>query len=282
MTVDVKTTGQAFGAVVRGVDFSKPVLTETIKYMRAAWLENHVLVFPEQRLNNDDLVRFAEYFGPIGDDPFFAPISGHDRIAAVRRRADETSPLFAEVWHSDWSFMTTPPAGTCLYGIDIPPEGGDTLFANERAAWDAMTDVMRERLSNLIAVHTAKRAYSKNGRYSKDKYSGSMDIRPSDVALETQTHQLIRPHPETGCLGVFGGSYVQDFEGISSEKAGAIKNELGEWLARPEFVYRHKWEKDMLVLWDNRCVLHRATGGYEGFDRLLHRLTIADDEAYYL
>lgn len=281
MTIDVAPTGQAFGAVVRGINFSARIDVETIKAVRAAWLDHHVLVFPEQPLENEDLVRFAEYFGPIGEDPFFAPIKGHDRIAAIRRKADEFAPLFAEVWHSDWSFMQVPPAGTCLYGIDIPAEGGDTFFADQHAAWDAMPDEMRGRMAKLVAVHSAKRAYAKDGRYAEDTYKGSMDIRPSDSALDTQTHPLIRPHPETGRLGVFGGSYVQGFDGVEVDAAEELKDELREWLARPEFVYRHKWGKGMLVLWDNRCVLHRATGGYEGYDRLLHRLTIADDASYY-
>ena len=279
--LEITSTGQACGAVVRGVNFCDDVSTETLKTIRVAWLKHHVLTFPSQKLNNNDLVRFAEYFGPIGDDPYFAPIDGHDRIAAVRREADETAPLFAEVWHSDWSFMNTPPAATCLYGLNIPLVGGDTLFANEHKAWEEMPESLRQKFLGKMACHSAKRAYSKEGRYSEDTYKGSMSIRPSDTALASQNHSLIRPHPETGRLGVFGGSYIYDLEETTKDEAGELLVELREWLDRPEFVYRHKWENDMLVLWDNRCVLHKATGGYEGHARLLYRLTIADDPKYY-
>ena len=198
--LEITPTGQACGAVVRGVDFCADVSTDTLKTIRSAWLAHHVLIFPNQTLDNDRLVRFAEYFGPIGDDPYFAPIEGHDRIAAVRREADETAPLFAEVWHSDWSFMSTPPAATCLYGLDIPPIGGDTLFANEHKAWEEMSESLRQKLSDKMACHSAKRAYSKEGRYSKDTYKGSMSIRPSDSALASQSHPLIRPIPRQAAL----------------------------------------------------------------------------------
>jgi len=140
---------------------------------------------------------------------------------------------------------------------------------------------LRQKLSDKMACHSAKRAYSKEGRYSKDTYKGSMSIRPSDSALASQNHPLIRRHSETGRLGVFGGSYIYDLEETAEDETGKLLVELREWLDRPEFVYRHKWEKDMLVLWDNRCVLHKATGGYEGHARLLHRLTIADDPKFY-
>lgn len=279
--LEMAPTGQACGAIVRGVDFSAPLTSDILKSIRSAWLEHHVLVFPEQNLSNDDLVRFAEYFGPIGDDPYFAPIPGHDRIAAVRREADETSPIFAEVWHSDWSFMSTPPAGTCLYGLTIPPIGGDTLFADEQKAWEAMPADLRRKFEGKTAHHSAKRAYSNDGRYSKETYKGSMDIRPSDSALASQDHPLVRPHPESGATGVFGGSYVYGISGMEEGESAELLAELRAWLERPEFVYRHKWEEGMLVLWDNRCVLHKATGGYEGHARLLHRLTIADDSSYY-
>lgn len=260
-----------------GVDLSQPLDDGTVAEIRAAWLEHHVLAFPDQAMSDDDLERFTLSFGGFGQDPFIAPVPGREHVIAVERRADETSPLFAENWHSDWSFQARPPAGTCLYGITIPPHGGDTLFANQHAALDAMPDAMRAKLEGKVAIHSAKRAYAPDGFYGEgDKAKRSMDIRPSRDAEATQTHPLIRKHPETGRQGLFSCfGYIVGIEGMDDAEAIPLLIELYQWQGREEFQYRHKWRKDMLLMWDNRSVLHAATGGYDGFDRLLHRTTIA-------
>ena len=246
-----------------------------IAEIRSAWLAHHVLVFPDQAMDNDALERFTLQFGGFGDDPFIAPIPGRKHIIAVERRADETSPLFAENWHSDWSFQARPPAGTCLYGINIPPLGGDTLFANQHAALDAMPDGLRARIEGKIAVHSAKRAYAPDGAYG-DSAKRSMDIRPSADADATQLHPFIRAHPETGKLGLFSCfGYIIGLEDMDDAEALPLLMELYQWQGREDFHYRHRWQKNMLVMWDNRSLLHSATGGYDGHDRLLHRTTIA-------
>ena len=133
MTLSVTPTGSACGAVVTGVDISRELPAELVAELRAHWLEHKVLVYPDQKMSNTDLERFSQYFGELGDDPFFGHIEGYEHICAIQRAADETAPVFAEFFHSDWSFMKVPPAGTALYGITIPPEGGDTLFADQVA-----------------------------------------------------------------------------------------------------------------------------------------------------
>lgn len=272
----VTPSGQSCGAAVTGIDLSKPLGDEQVAEIRAAWLEHHVLSFPGQDMSNDDLERFTLYFGDFGQDPFFAPIEGREHIAAIRRDADETSPLFAENWHSDWSFQEHPPAGTCLLGITIPPVGGDTLFANQHAALDAMPPDMRAKYEGLTAIHSAMLAYAPDGAYGEKDAGRSMAIRPDETARETQLHPLVREHPETGRPGLFSCmGYIIGFEGMAQEDALPLLQELYVWQSRDEFVYRHKWEPDMLIMWDNRSVLHCATGGYEGHDRLLHRTTIA-------
>ena len=199
----VTPSGQSCGAAVTGIDLSKPLGDEQVAEIRAAWLEHHVLSFPGQDMSNDDLERFTLYFGDFGQDPFFAPIEGREHIAAIRRDADETSPLFAENWHSDWSFQEHPPAGTCLLGITIPPVGGDTLFANQHAALDAMPPEMRARYEGLTAIHSAMLAYAPDGAYGEKDAGRSMAIRPDETARETQLHPLVREHPETGRPGLF-------------------------------------------------------------------------------
>ncbi len=273
----VEPSGQACGATVTDVDLTQPLDATTVADIRTAWLEHHVLAFPDQAMDDDDLERFTLAFGGFGHDPFIAPIPGRDHVIAVERRADERSPLFAENWHSDWSFQARPPAGTCLYGITIPPVGGDTLFANQHAALDAMPDAMRAKLEGKMAIHSAKRAYAPDGFYGEgDKAERSMDIRPSRDAEATQLHPLIRKHPETGREGLFSCfGYIIGIEGMDDAEALPLLIELYQWQGREEFQYRHKWQPDMLLMWDNRSVLHAATGGYDGHDRLLHRTTIA-------
>ena len=275
MKLDITPSGQACGATVRGVDLLKPLAKEAAGAIRAAWLEHQVLAFPDQKLTDEQLEDFTLHFGPFGEDSFIAPIPGHPHIIAVKRAANETSPIFAESWHSDWSFQARPPQGTCLYGKTIPPVGGDTLFTNQYLALEQMPADLRGRIEGKRAVHSAKNAYAPTGMYGKGDTGRSMDIRPSEEAQATQTHPIIKAHPETGRQSLFGcAGYIVGIEGLDQQEGWDLITEIYRWQTRPEFQYRHKWTKDMLVMWDNRCTLHMATGGYAGHERLLHRTTI--------
>lgn len=277
MDIRIEASGQACGATVRGVDLSEPLDAQTVSTLRSAWLEHHVLSFPDQQMDDDDLERFTTCFGPFGDDPFIAPIPGRQHIIAVERRADEQAPIFAESWHTDWSFQATPPDGTCLLGITIPDRGGDTLFADQHRALASMPSSLRARIEDLTALHSAKMAYAPEGLYGEADAASdrSMDIRPSREADTLQRHPLVRRHRETGEPGLFGClGYIIGFDGMDDEAALTLLLELLEWQSREEFQYVHHWAPGTLLMWDNRSVLHRATGGYEGQDRLLHRTTI--------
>ena len=272
----VEPSGQACGARVTGVDLSGPLDAETVAAIRAAWLTHLVLSFPDQRMDDDALERFTNAMGGFGIDPFFAPIPGRQHIAAILREADERTPLFAENWHSDWSFQAQPPAGTCLLAIEIPPKGGDTLFANQHAAWDALPAARQAEWGDLAAIHSARLAYAPDGSYGTRDEGRSMAIRPGEEARAEQTHPLVPAHPETGRRGFYSTlGYIVGIEGMDDAEAFPLLREIAAWQAHEEFVYRHVWEPGMLILWDNRSVLHRATGGYEGHRRELHRTTIA-------
>jgi|TARA_B110000971_G_scaffold160880_1_gene164456 taurine dioxygenase len=275
----IKPIDAPCGAFITGVDLGTGLALKEIAEIRRAWLQHHVLVFPEQKLDNADIERFVLSFGRFGEDPFFDPIKGHNHIAAIRRDADEKTPLFADNWHTDWSFQAKPPIGTCLYGIKIPASGGDTLFANQQLAFAELPADFKARIEHLTAIHSAASAYSPDGLYSDKLVSNagrSMDIVVSEEARKTQTHPLIRPHTETGRPAIYStAGYIQGFVELGADESKALLAELYEFQSSAKFVYRHKWEKNMLVLWDNRSVLHKATGGYDGHDRLLHRATIS-------
>lgn len=278
MRIEVESSGQVCGATVTGVDLTASLEPETVSSIRSAWLQHHVIAFPGQPMSDDDLERFTTHFGGFGDDPYIAPVAGRQHVIAVRRDADEAAPLFAENWHSDWSFQQRPPSGTCLRSITIPPVGGDTLYADQHAALDAMPADLRVRLEGKMAIHSARGGYAPSGTYGEtdQQTDRSMDIRPSETAMATQLHPIIREHPETGRPGIFGCiGYIIGIDGMADDEARELLFELYAWQTRDEFVYSHRWQPDMLVMWDNRSVLHKATGGYDGHDRLLHRTTIA-------
>ncbi|MFZ1742030.1 MAG: TauD/TfdA family dioxygenase [Pontixanthobacter sp.] len=276
MTIEITPAPAVCGAAVTGVDLCGNLDAKTIESIRAAWLKHRVLAFPDQKMDDDALERFTLAMGGFGEDPFFVPIPGRRNIAAILREADETTQLFAENWHSDWSFLAKPPAGTCLVAVDVPATGGDTLFADQIAAFAALPDARKQQLRALTAIHSARGAYSPDGAYGKNDQGRSMAIRPSESAMNTQMHPLITRHPETGEEGIFStAGYIIGIEGMNDSEGFALLSELHKWQTRDEFVYRHQWSPGMVILWDNRSVLHRATGGYEGHRRELHRTTIA-------
>lgn len=277
MAIEVTRQQASCGALIRGVDLTKDLIADEVAEIRAAWLKHQVVAFPDQPMEIADIERFAAYMGPNGEDPYIEAIAGHPRVVQVKREADEKTPIFAETWHSDWSFLKRPPAATVLYGNIIPPTGGDTLFSNQYAAWDALSGSMRALLKDKMAIHSARKGYAKDGMYGERDKGRSMAIRYGDSALKTQLHPLARAHTETGRLALYvSPGYTIGIEGIPDDEAIPILKELYAHQARPEFIYRHKWAQRMLIMWDNRSVIHAATGGYEGHRRLLHRITVAD------
>ncbi|MEQ8406504.1 MAG: TauD/TfdA family dioxygenase [Oceanicaulis sp.] len=275
--IEVTPSGAALGAQVTGVDLSAPLEAETVAALRRAWLDHLVLAFPGQPMSHDDLERFTTYFGAFGDDPFIAPLPERPHIIEVKRAANETASVFAAAWHSDWSFQDTPPAATILHSKTIPPVGGDTLFCNMYRAYERLSDETKDRIEGLSAVHSAGLAYAPDGVYGEnDGPDRSMTIRPDPRAHTTRTHTVVKTHPETGRKALFvNPGYVRTIEGVSDEEAFLLLMELYEACHAQDNVYRHRWAPDMLLMWDNRCTQHMATGGYDGHARLLHRTTVA-------
>ena len=277
MSVEIIPTDQACGAEIRGIDLNRALSDSERESCISALLTHKVIFFADQNLDEDGLERASLQFGPFGDDPFIAPIAGREHIIAVCRKANEKAPIFAENWHTDWSFQEQPPAATCLFGITVPPNGGDTWYADQVAAARALPAELRRTLSGRQGIHSAKLPYAPEGAYGDaDRATDrSMDIRADRSAESTMLHPLLSPHPESGEERIYGCvGYLIGIEGIPDNEALEILMALLEHQTQPEFVYQHQWKANMLTLWDNRAVLHRATGGYEGHDRLLHRTTI--------
>lgn len=275
----VKKIDSPLGVIVHDLDLTQPLDTGTLTALRKTWLEHQLLVIPSQSISISDLERFAHSMGPYGEDPYFEAMPGHPHVAQVRREANETTRIFAEAWHSDWSFMVSPPAATVLLGSIIPPTGGNTLFANQYAAWEALPDGVKSRLRDAMGIHSARRGYARDGAYGeKDREAGrSMAIRYDDSALKTQLQPIARIHPETGRTALYvSPGYTLGIEGWSEKESEDMMMFLFQHQTQAEFVYSHKWSADMLLMWDNRCLIHAATGGYEGHRRLLHRITIAE------
>ena len=283
--IQVTPSDQACGATVTGVDLSRRLDAGVLRTVRSAWLEHHILAFPDQELTNTDLEQIVQSLGVFGSEPYFEPMEGSEHVVALTRKADEKAPLFAENWHSDWSFMQEPPIGTCLYSRVIPPIGGDTGFINQQKVLAEMSPALRAKIEGRIALHSAAGAYAPDGMYGeKDRAAGrSMAIRYSEDARDVRGHPFILQHPESGHEAVLGClGYIVGVEGMTDDDALSLLLELHQWQTREEFQYSHKWQENMFVIWDNRSLLHKANGGYDGYDRLLHRITVASDPQKYL
>ena len=265
------------GIGVEVSDFSLADLTrENISFLRSKWVEYGLIVFPKLPLSHDEFKYFALSFGDFGNDPFISSLPDYPNIAEIKRSANEKATPFGGTWHSDWSFMKKPPSATLLHSKIIPPVGGNTLFANTERSFAALPEEMKNKLRNLKVIHSAKIPYADDGFYALEKEERSMKILPSKEAKATFSHPMVKIHPETNkeCLFI-NPVYTINVEGFSEDESQQLLWELYEHMIQDQFVYEHVWNEDMLIMWDNRTVMHQATGGYDGFDRLLHRITLA-------
>jgi taurine dioxygenase len=276
--IRVAPSGAGFGAEITGLDISQALPAETLAEVKAAFAKRGVVWFPGQPLDHDQLEAFTLQFGDFGDDPYIAPLADRPHILEVRREPDETASVFGSAWHSDWSFQEAPPAATILHAKEVPPVGGDTLYADTAAAYRALGADARARLEGLRAVHSAARPYGASGFYAAEKGRKGMKILPSAQADKTFVHPLVRTHPVTGARCLFVNPvYTVGVEGVEAEAGAALLADLFAHITSAAFVYRHVWQADMLVMWDNARLLHNATGGYDGHRRVMHRTTVAGE-----
>jgi taurine dioxygenase len=267
-----------FGAEITGVDLSRPLPPAMLDQVKAAWAKHGVVAFPNQPLSLDELEAFTLQMGRFGEDPFIKPMPGRPNVLELRREPDEKATNFGAGWHSDWSFQPAPPAATILRSEVVPPVGGDTLFVDACRAYEALSDTMKAMLAPLRAIHSAARPYGTQGVFARETEARTMQIITSAEAEKTQVHPLVRTHPVTGRKALFVSPvYTVGVEGLRPEEADAILGFLFKHLTQEQFIYRHKWQAGMLLMWDNRCTMHLAEGGYDGHLRVMHRTTVAGD-----
>lgn len=265
------------GSEISGLDLSRPLSSEVIEEIKHVWHQHGVIFFRNQELGPALLERFTEAMGDYGVTEFIVPMEGHPNVLELRREPEETASHFGGSWHSDYSFQESPPAATILYGHVVPPVGGDTLFADGRAAYLALSEKMKTFLEGLRGIHSAAMPYSKEGFYhNENNPTRSLKIVASDSAREKITHPLIRTHPDTGEKSLWVNSvYTIGIDGLNVVEAKALLKFLCEFSTREEFVYRHKWQKGTLTMWDNRRVQHFADAGFDGHRRVMWRTTTA-------
>jgi len=277
-SITVTPEASGFGATVTGLDLSRPLAPAALEEVKAAWARHAVLSFPDQPLSLEALEAFTQAIGPFGDDPFIAPMPGHPNVLELRREADEKATNFGAGWHSDWSFQPQPPAATLLRSQVVPPVGGDTLFADCTRAYEALTPAYQALLAPLNAVHTAAWAYGTKGVFARETEQRTMKILVSPEAEKTQVHPLVRTHPATGRKALYVSPvYTHGIEGMTHAESASILRFLFDHITQEPFIYRHRWTPGRLLMWDNRCTVHFAEGGYDGHLRVMHRTTVAGE-----
>ena len=267
----------ALGTIIEGFDLSKSMSNEDIDYIKSIWFANQVIVFRDQNLLDNDLVRFAHYFGELhsadGAEYGGKPEELHDAIELISNIENNGRPIGAlgsdeATWHTDMSMYEVPAAATILYADEIPSKGGNTRFTNLYTAYETLPQKLRALIESRRSIHD-------------HAYLASGGIRPGFEAVTDKSkgpgarHPVIRTHPVTGrkalYLGRFGYGYI---EGYSVEESDNLIKQLWDHMTRPDFIWEHEWRVGDLIMWDNRCVAH-ARGSFDPAERrLLRRITV--------
>jgi taurine dioxygenase len=275
--LQIAPNATGFGAEVTGLDLARPLPAETLAAVKAAFLAHGVLSFPNQPLTHDQLEAFTLQFGAFGWDPYVAPLADRPHILEVRREPDETVAPFGGFWHSDWSFQETPPAATILHAKVVPPVGGDTLYADGVAAYEALSPTFQRMIAPLRTIHSASRPYGPSGSYAKEEGRKGMTILSSPEAEKRFAHPLVRTLLDGRKALWVNHVYTHAIEGLSEAESAALLGFLLGHMVEERFVYRHAWSANMLTMWDNRRAVHNAMGGYDGHLRVMHRTTVAGE-----
>ncbi len=269
----VKPLTRSVGAEIHGVNLLEPVSDALIAEIRKIWLELGVIFFRDQPLDSAAYLAFARRFGEVVEYPFVKGLPDFPLIIPVLKLPHETHN-FGGVWHTDTTYLAEPPAATMLIARELPPVGGDTMFASNYAAYDALSEGLKKTVDQLVAVNSSAKAAVTHSR--EDRLGDSATSKGREE-LNSQ-HPVVRTHPETGRKALYvNPGHTLRFVGWTEEESAPLLDYLFAHQVRPEFTCRFSWTPGAIALWDNRCVLHNPINDYHGHKRLLHRITLKGD-----
>ena len=271
-TITVKPSTGAIGAEISGIDLGKPLGNQQFKEVHDALMAHQVLFFRDQKVTLDQHKAFGRLFGELAIHPNTPGPEGHPEILPIY--ADANSKRIAgERWHSDVSCDPEPPMGSILNIKQVPPVGGDTIFASMYAAYDALSKPMREYLCKLTAIHDGTKNYTR---------TNNLIGVPTNKTFPRAEHPLIRTHPVTGRQAIFVNPvFTMAIKDVPEDESDAILQFLYEHCAKPHWQVRFRWQNDSIAFWDNRCVQHIAMWDYFPNVRSGYRVTVKGDKPFF-
>jgi taurine dioxygenase len=280
---EVRPFNAPVGAEIIGLDISKPIGAEDFKRIHQAHLDHHVLVFRDQRITPQEHIDFSRRFGPLEIHVLHQfHLKNHPEILIVSNIKENGEPIglgdAGVYWHSDISYKPQPSLGSLLHAQELPSEGGDTLFADQHLAWEALSPELQQRVLPLKAEHSYLAKYEE--LRAKNPWRPKLSQAQIDqVAPAVQP--VVRTHPETGRKALFVSEhFTTRIVGLPQKESDALLAELFAHSVKPEFVYRHQWAPHDLVFWDNRSLMHLAAGTPDHLRRRLNRTTIVGDTPF--
>ena len=271
---DVRRVAGAIGAEVHGIDLAASHSDAAVAAVRTLLLEHGVIFFRDQTLDDAGLKAFAGRFGSFFRHPYFLPEGDPDVI--VIRRAPGDKNIVGEGWHSDTPAIAAPPMASILYGEDVPPYGGDTLFANQYLAYETLSPGMKAMLAGIRVVYNDRRV--SGATVGRNARSATKTREDADYRHSQGVHPVVRTHPETGRKALYiVRPLMQHFEGMTTEESDGLADYLYDHSHRPEFTCRFRWERGSVAFWDNRCTQHAALNDTGPFHRVMRRVQLAGD-----
>lgn len=263
------------GAEVTGIDLHQPISDDLAHELREALARHLVLVFRDQHLDRAAQKRLTTAFGQPMRLPYIVPMADDPEVIRVIKEADDRSGVFGGDWHSDMSFVEEPPSGSILNALEIPPYGGDTLFANQAAAWDALSPALRDLLDGRDAIHVGKPYGVRWAPPLEEQSRGAIKMSRGDpTADQERRHPAVLTHPVSGRRSLYlNPTYVTRLDGMTEAESAPVLEVLRQHATRPEFCLRLRWTAGTVTVWDNFSTLHFAVNDYAGFRRELLRTT---------
>lgn len=269
----IKRIAGALGAEISGVNLAAGIPPALAADMRSVFLEHQVIFLRGQDLTPAQFMDFARAMGEPVEYPFVKGIEGFPHIIEVKKLEHEKSN-FGGIWHSDTTYLEQPPMGSMLLSREVPPYGGDTLFASQYAAYDALSDTMKALLANLKGISSSAKADVSKTREDRIKEGGKQEA-PKEYRAE---HPVVRTHPETGRKALYVNvAHTAGIKGMTDEESAPLLRFLFEHQVKPEFTCRFAWDANAIAFWDNRCVQHNPVNDYHGFRRVMQRITLRGD-----